>query len=353
MIRICLLALILLNQVAFADTLEGLRNSDTEGYARAIEVRYFIFPLDHAAHQDFQTEWWYLTGNLQSESGRSFGYQLTLFRNNIKAGFKANKLKSNQIYMGHFAISDIANKKFYSNEVFQREAFGLAGSTAKQTHLNNWKVSFDPFMIQAKHGDIALKLDLESLKDIVLQGNKGLSQKSNQKGNASYYYSMTDIASKGTVSIKGEEFDVTGKSWLDREWSTSALGKDQQGWDWFALQLDDAYDLMYYQLREKDGSSKQSQGSWVNPQSKKKTIERDDILIKVLDRWTSKYSKAKYPVAWQLKIPSENLDITIKAAMNNQEHEFQFSYWEGAVTISGTHNFKAIKGKGYVELTGY
>lgn len=348
-----LIIFLLVVNSASGKTIDALKASPKLGYLKADRVREFEFPRDHGPHEGFQTEWWYFTGNLLDKKGREFGYQLTIFRNNISPDFNDHELKTKQIYMGHFAISDIKRSKFYSSEIFQRGAAGLAGANNKVVWINDWQIDFEKMKISANQSGIAIDLYLKNLKNIVLQGDRGLSQKSTEIGNASYYYSFTRLESQGEITIGDENYKVTGLSWMDREWSTSALGADQEGWDWFSLQLSDDTDLMYYQLREKDGIGKHSQGSFVDQESKKRIIKKEDIVVQVLDYWVSPETKIKYPSKWQIDIAKEKLSLTITAKIKNQEHLFSYSYWEGAVSITGVHNSKKLTGNGYVELTGY
>jgi predicted secreted hydrolase len=357
MIKTYFLVLLIFSNLAVGanQAISALKNSNSKGYSRADRIKEFKFPEDHGAHPDFQTEWWYATGNLQASSGAEFGYQLTIFRNNIDPKFLAGNsgLKTNQIYMGHLAISDIKNKEFYSYEIFQRSAGSLAGSTSKETWINNWKFNWEPLKLYAKQGDIVLDLNLKAQKQIVLQGNKGLSQKSTQVGNASYYYSIPRLESTGNIQIKGKTYQVKGESWIDREWSTSSLGADETGWDWFSLQISDNWELMYYQIRNKSGISPISLGALIDPNSSKISIPHQDIELKVIENWTSPKTKISYPAKWRLVIKKHDIDLVISPLMNNQEHQFRYSYWEGAVKFTGTHAGKKINGKGYVELTGY
>ncbi|MEK9701747.1 MAG: lipocalin-like domain-containing protein, partial [Deltaproteobacteria bacterium] len=240
---------------------EALGGGDVSGYARALEPRPFSFPSDHADHPEFRNEWWYFTGNLQNEVGRPFGFQVTLFRNSLVPEVpeeSGSPWRTNQLYMGHLALSDIQEDRFYHAERFQRAALGLAGVEAQPLRiwLDDWEikgVSKDPMKWQlfAKTEEFGINLEVTPGKPLVLQGNQGLSQKGKEPGNASYYYSFTRMVASGEVTTPEGTFEVTGSSWLDREWSTSVLESNQIGWDWFALQLNDGTDLMYYQLRDK------------------------------------------------------------------------------------------------------
>jgi predicted secreted hydrolase len=338
--------------------------SDTAGYARAETVRPFTFPADHGPHPDFKTEWWYFTGNLSGPDGTPYGYELTIFRfamtppdHTDGSVSRVSNWRTNQFYMGHFAVSDGGSEQFHAFERFSRGGAGLAGAKADplRVWLEDWSMESVgpdtfPLRLRAQGTDAAIDLTVRPKKPKVLQGDRGLSQKGPGAGNASYYYSYTRLGTEGTLAVGGDTLQVTGQSWLDREWSTSALGPNQEGWDWFALQLDDGRDLMYYQLRNTDGSaSRFSEGVLVGPDGKKTTIARDDVTIDVHKTWTSVDGTHTYPVQWTLRIPSKDLDLKVQALFPNQELDnVSVRYWEGAVRVSGSHS-----GKGYVELTGY
>ncbi|MEX0999585.1 MAG: lipocalin-like domain-containing protein, partial [Thermodesulfobacteriota bacterium] len=288
--------------------------------------------------------------------GREFGYQLTFFRRALSPEEikRDSGWASNQIYFAHFALTDIKRGMFYSSERWSRGAAGLAGSQSSpfRVWIDNWSIEGDheTVKLKADDEDLSIELSLNSLKPIVLQGDKGLSQKSGEPGNASYYFSQTRINSSGTISIDGQKFEVSGLSWLDREWSTSALGQDQEGWDWFSLQLDDGREIMLYQLRLKDGGVDPfSSGSLVGVASAVITLKEEDFEIEVLDTWKSSETGIVYPSKWKVTIPEQDIELTVTPLLNNQELQVSFTYWEGAVEVSGN----GISGKGYVELTGY
>jgi predicted secreted hydrolase len=340
--------------------IEIMSLADNSGFARADKKIEFLFPKDHYAHNDFKAEWWYFTGNLEDNTGRSFGYQFTIFRNAVIPSDLLTSIRSawhgNQFYLGHLAISDISNKKFYSFELLERDAIGLAGISEKPFKLwvNNWSMEsvFDdifPMKLKAMENGVGIELTVNPIKEIVLQGDEGLSQKSLESGNSSYYYSIPRLETSGLIKIIDEEFQVHGHSWMDREWSTSALSSEQEGWDWFSLQLSNNTELMYYQLRNKDGTvSETSRASFIKEDSSKIDLLREEVMLEVLDYLQHKDSR--YPIKWLMRVPSLNLDLLIEPLMKNQVHEFYIPYWEGAVKVS-SHN--GLKGKGYAELTGY
>lgn len=329
----------------------ALRGENTEGYARAIEPREFRFPEDHGPHPEFRTEWWYYTGNLSTREGRRFGFQLTFFRSAFAPSMpeRSSQWAARQAYLAHFTVSDIEGQQFRSFERWSRGALGLAGSQGEpfRVWLEDW--STEGNRLRAAEDGVALDLTLQPGKPPVLQGERGLSQKSEEPGNASYYYSLTRMPASGTVRLGEERFEVSGLAWMDREWSTSSLGEDQVGWDWFALQLEDGRDLMLYQLRREDGTADAtSNGTLVGPRGESRHLSPSDFELEVLERWESPRSGASYPARWRLRIPSADLDLTIEPLIPDQELDVSFRYWEGAVRIEGTS-----RGRGYVEMTGY
>lgn len=344
--------------LSLADTLGA---AEDEGYARALAPRPFVFPQDHGPHPEFKTEWWYYTGNLQDAAGRRFGYQLTFFRIalNPQTVARDSAWGAQHLYMAHFALSDLAGGHFYFAERFSRAALDLAGAQASpfRVWLEDWQASGPeetfPMRLQADGADFAVDLHLHPEKPLVLQGTAGLSQKSAEEGNASHYYSFTRLSTQGQVQVGDKRFAVSGDSWLDREWSTSALAPDQQGWDWFALQLDDGQELMFYQLRLEDGTSDPaSKGIWVDEGGNGTLLRREDVTLEVVATWDSPRG-GRYPAEWSLRVPRRDLHLRVTPLLADQELNVTIRYWEGAVAISGTHAGQPVSGRGYVELTGY
>ena len=335
--------------------------SDTTGYRRATAVRPFSFPADHGPHPGYKTEWWYVTGTLTGPEAQPYGYELTLFRIGLTPPDAApdptpSDWRTNQLYMGHFAVTDGASKTFHDFERFQRAGAGLAGARADpfRVWLEDWSMastgaSTFPVRLRARANGVGVNLVLDPRKPRVLQGDRGLSQKGPGAGNASYYYSYTRLATEGTLTLGADTLSVSGESWMDREWSTSALGPDQEGWDWFSLQLDDGRDLMYYQLRRTDGSpSSFSEGVLVGPDGATTALSGSEVSLEVLDTWTSPDGTHTYPVEWTLRVPSQGLDLRITPLFPDQELDVSVRYWEGAVQVEGS-----ARGRGYVEMTGY
>jgi predicted secreted hydrolase len=345
------------------DAFSDVVSESDKGFARALKPRKFSFPLDHGAHNQYRTEWWYFTGNLRSAEGRRFGYELTFFRFALSPDAPASKSawRSNQVYMAHLTLTDVEKNRFHTDERFSRAANGLAGASDKQYQvwLYDWSASARdgtdfPLHLSAKSGDFAIDFMLTPTKGPVFQGDDGLSRKSDEPGNASYYYSYTRLATEGSVRIGGTIFSISGNSWMDREWSTSSLSNEQAGWDWFSLQLSDGSELMFYQLRRKDGRvDRNSSGSIVLADNVKVPLKAQDAAIEVLATWTSPHSKIRYPSSWRLSVPGQQLELDVVPLINDQELNVSVRYWEGAVSVKGTKNGRPVSGRGYVELTGY
>ncbi len=341
----------------------ALRAADDRGYAKALAPRDFAFPADHGPHPDFRTEWWYFTGNLASRDGRQFGFQLTFFRSALAPAMppRESAWAARQAWLAHFTVTDVAGGRFHSFERWSRGAVGLAGAQALpfRVWLQDWSAAADggpvfPLRLRAAQGEVGIDLLLRQGKPPVLQGDRGLSRKSAEPGNASYYYSLTRMPAAGTVRVGEERLAVSGSAWMDREWSTSALGPDQVGWDWFSLQLADGSELMLYRLRRRDGSADPaSSGTVIGPSGATRRLGLDDFAIEATDRWESPRSQARYPARWRLRVPSQDLDLTVTPLLADQELDVSFRYWEGAVEVEGTRAGRPVDGLGYVELTGY
>jgi predicted secreted hydrolase len=341
-----------------------LGGADTVGYARAVEARPFVFPDDHGPHPEYRTEWWYATGNLSDANGRRVGYQFTIFRSALapRAPESSSVWATNQAYMAHLAVTDAKIGEFRAFERFARGAGDLAGAQANpfRVWLEDWVLEGEggdstfPISLRASDGDVVLDLMLEAGKPLVLQGDSGLSLKGPEPGNASYYYSFTRMPTRGVVALGADTLTVSGASWLDREWSTSVLTEGQVGWDWFALQMDDGWELMVYALRMADGGAHpMSEGILVDPQGRSRRLAwGSDVQVAPLDTWISPQSGIRYPSGWRVRVPSRGWELEVDPVIADQELNLAFRYWEGAVTVRGAVE-GAVQGKGYVELTGY
>lgn len=337
-------------------------SSSPPAFAHVESPRSFTFPLDHGPHPEYQTEWWYYTGNLQTSAGEEFGYQLTIFRRALseRNGDRSAGLAAGQIYFAHFAITDASGMQV-QQERFSRGAGGLAGATGKpyRVWLEDWEIrsindSGSVVSVKAQHSGSGFDLELSSAKPVVLHGEDGLSAKSSAAGNASYYMSYTRMETEGLLTFSGEQYSVSGESWFDHEWGTSALSAQAVGWDWFGLQLDTGTELMLFQIRNADGTlDPVSGGTLIDPSGKAIRLELADIYIEAEDTWNSSDTGATYPSKWRIEIPEHEIELSVTPLISNQEMVLSIVYWEGAVRISGSIAGAQVRGSGYVELTGY
>jgi predicted secreted hydrolase len=333
-------------------------------YKLALPGRKLSLPADHYSHPDFKTEWWYYTGHLETESGKRYGYQVTFFRFGVRDRQKEMKEQPlfSELYMAHFALSDINAKKFTFRERINR-GYGEKAGAATDRYLvwnEDWKVEGGEknHRIVVSDRGTTLKLSLRSLKPAALHGDNGHSQKAQGEGRASYYYSLTRMQTEGELTINGEKENVRGVTWMDHEFGSNQLGEDQVGWDWFSIHFDNDTELMLYLIRHKDGSvDPYSSGTLVNGNGTTKHLALKDFRIEVLDRWKSPKSGANYPIKWKVTIPSEQIELQINPAFQDQElitnRSTRVTYWEGAAQISGNFKGKPVGGNGYVEMTGY
>ncbi len=336
---------------------------DTTRFARARAPRRFVFPADHGPHPEFRTEWWYVTGNLATSDDRHFGFQLTFFRFALDAASQERRSRwaADQLWMAHFTVTDSAAGTFHAAEKFQRQALGLAGAQAQpfRVWLDDWSLSSTgpglfPISLTARSDEVVLQLELQAGKPLVLQGDAGLDPKGPEPGNASYYYSFTRLPAAGHVTVDGRGVDVAGSAWFDREWSTSVLGPDIRGWDWFALQLDDGTDLMVYRLRRRDSSASPfSNGILVDASGAVvQRLTATDFTLTPAQSWRSPQSGARYTVGWDLAIPAQQIALTLRPRLPNQELDLAVRYWEGAMLASGERAGAPLAGVGYTEMVG-
>ncbi len=332
-----------------------------EGFALAAAPHAFEFPRDDGPHPDFRQEWWYLTGNLTSSQGERFGFELTIFRIALappeaRPAADPSRWRTRQVYVGHFAITDVARHTFRFAQRYERDALGLSGAVADpfRVWLDDWQIGGSPrWTVHAQQKDYELQLEVESLAAPILNGDHGLSVKASDPGAASYYYSIPRVNVRGRLVRHKVPVEVTGVAWLDREWGSGSLGANEAGWDWFAVQLDDGSALMYYSLRDKDGHrDSHSAGTWVDPTGRTRALSDKDVEITVGDHWDSPRG-GRYPSRWHVSVPSLALEADVRPVLANQELGTSPRYWEGAVDVTGGRSGAKVKGRGYVELVGY
>lgn len=332
------------------------------GFADAARPWHFVFPRDHGAHDDFQSEWWYYTGRLRARDGRRFGFELTFFRVGLRPGAHTpapgqSRWRGAELYPAHLALTDESGRRFTYVERFARAALG-AGSAASgrlDVHAGDWSLTGPaPFRLRAAADGIGLALDLTAEKPPAVHGRDGISRKAACATCASHYYSLTRLRARGTVRSAGVPIAVEGLAWMDHEFGSAELQGDQAGWDWFSIQLDDRTDLMLYRLRRKDGSlTPESSGSLVAPDGRVTALARDAVTVSATGTWTSPHTGARYPAGWRVRAAGRDLVLVpLLADQELADPAGGVSYWEGAVDVRDAATGRAL-GAGYVELTGY
>ncbi|QXI08324.1 iron ABC transporter permease [Pseudomonas tensinigenes] len=319
-------------------------------FTPVVPGRVFSFPADHGAHDGFRIEWWYVTANLKDQQGNEFGVQWTLFRSALKPLAEQAGWADQTIWLGHAAVT--SSTVHHAAERYARGGVGQAGVRLApfEAWIDDWRFASqaqDPLsdlQLSARDKDFAYQLHLTSSRPLVLQGDKGFSQKS-EEGQASYYYSQPFFQASGTLQIDGQSYTVSGPAWLDREWSSQPLTANQTGWDWFSLHLDSGEHVMLYRMRQKDGAPYLT-GTWIAADGQTQTLRRSQIQLTPQD--TAKVAGRAMPVKWSISIPDKKLDISLDALNPNAWMNLRIPYWEGPVHIRGSH-----PGQGYLEMTGY
>ncbi|PJC93336.1 carotenoid 1,2-hydratase [Aeromonas lusitana] len=344
-----------------AQDLGAVLGSGGEQFKKAQPGQTINLPTDHAAHPDYRSEWWYLTGNLKDEQGREYGLQWTLFRQGVdwqgvdkKGSIREQPLTNPwltpQLWLAQFAITDLATGKHLQDERTSRQGPGLAGASQGEYWLREWALKSQgtalfPARLSVDSAIGQLDLRVSNRKPVVLQGKSGYSEKS--PGNASFYYSFPRLNLNGTLTLDGETRKVSGQGWFDHEWSSSVLAQWQAGWDWFSLQLADGRELMLFRLRTKAGRPEPENryGILIERDGSSRLLSPKSIALTPGKTWRSPKGQP-YPIEWQLK--AADLNLTIRARQPNQAMTGRFDYWEGAVSVSGD-----AQGLGYLEMTGY
>jgi len=335
-------------------------------WKQAIGPWEWSFPRDHGSHPEFRTEWWYFTGNLSDTLARRFGYQLTFFRQGVvfKAKDPTNLWSVRDLFPGHFALTDVSGGRFAYAERLSRGGPGLAGAARNQMDvwLLNWsaRMKDNTIRIEAKDRAMEISLELTPRKPMVFHGQNGLSKKGPKEGQASYYFSYTDLATTGWIKTPTlpSPLLVKGRSWLDHEFGSNPLASNQVGWDWFSLHLSNGQDLMIYFLRCSDGSVEpSSSGTLVSSDGRATNLALSEMSVEVLDHWKSPKSGGEYPKRWKIEIPIAGIELVVNPLLADQELATEGStgvvYWEGAVDGKGRSRGQEVTCEGYVEMTGY
>jgi predicted secreted hydrolase len=345
----------------------ALVSSAQSGNELALPGYRYEFPRDHFSHPHYQTEWWYYTGNLSAANGRQFGFELTFFR--FHPDEPPRSVEHNavwfpaDVFVAHFAITDIANRRFYHTERVNRSGPGLAGANEERALIwnGNWSarwLSYQPVRqrLEGVSETAHLLIDLQSTKPIVIHGKSGISKKGSAPGEASHYYSLTRLTASGTLSFEGRAFAINGLAWMDHEFFSTVKGDPVTGWDWMCVQLNTNQELMLYRLHSKNVSlSPFSSGTLVDPSGNSEFLDSRQFVFEPMKIWHSPETGANYPIAWQIEVPARQLKLQLSTAVPAQElvNKATRSYWEGAVRYTGSEAGRPVDGSGYLELTGY
>lgn len=332
------------------------------------------FPRDHWSHPGFKTEWWYFTGHLTATDGsnRRYGYQFTFFRVGVLP--EPPRLESNwtaaDLVMGHAALTDLTEGDHVFSEVIYRAAPLLAdfppypspvivrsqsppGSEGRW--ILRWNGAAFEFHMRDDRRGVSLNLSATPVKPLVFQGPNGYSRKGSGESSASMYYSFTRLETRGEITRDGAVIPVEGQSWMDQEFGSNQLSERQVGWDWFSMQLEDQREIMIYLLRDESGKVDYGSATVIDSAGRTTYLSAGAVQVNVQDTWTSDETGARYPSSWRITLPSQDLDLTVTPLLPDQENVSRLLpglfYWEGAVSVQDVSG--RIRGRGFVELTGY
>jgi predicted secreted hydrolase len=326
-------------------------------FAEVRPGRALAFPADHGAHPDFRTEWWYATGWLERQDGRPLGFQTTFFR--VRTGIgehNPSAFAPRQLLLAHAAIADPDLGRLRHDQRIARSGLGRAGFAEGRTHvwIGDWRFeqTDDRYQARVDSDDFAYALTLVPDGPPMLNGQAGFSAKAPAPRHASYYYSRPQLAVSGTVTLDGQAQPVTGRAWLDHEWSSELLPADAQGWDWIGINLDDGGALMAFRLRRPNGAPIWAAATLRSADGQTRTPEPNEIAFEPIRRWTSPRTGIAYPIAWRVRVGNRNFEL--HPLIDDQELDSRHStgsvYWEGAVRVVEAEN---EIGRGYLEMTGY
>lgn len=326
-------------------------------YAPVVNGRRLDFPQDYGAHEDFRTEWWYVTGWLRTPQGEDLGFQVTFFRTSPHPQqHNPSAFAPRDIMIAHVALSDVKRGRLWQDQRIRRAGMGLAGAATEDADIaiEDWSLKREAEGYRAKidAAEFALDLQLSETQALLLNGEQGVSRKGADPGAESYYYSLPHLRVSGTVSRQSTAQQVTGEAWFDHEWSSEYLNPDAVGWDWVGLNLNDGAALMAFRMRGAHGEQIWAGGTYRSADGNQQSFEPAQIQFSATREWVSPRTAIRYPVEWRLQVGTRLLDI--RPLLDDQENDTRLStgaiYWEGAVRVFTQGN---EIGRGYLELTGY
>jgi predicted secreted hydrolase len=335
----------------------GVATARAADYPAVLPGATLRFPQDEGSHPEYRTEWWYVTGWLQTEDGAPLGFQVTFFRTRPTLDVQnPSAFTARQVVIAHAAVSDPGRGRLWHDQRIARAGFGLAGAAVGRTdvHVRDWHLRAEgaAFTTTVRADEFAYSLRLERRQPPLVNGRGGYSQKGPAPESASWYYSVPHLEVSGTVTRAGRTQRVTGSAWLDHEWSSAYLDPESAGWDWTGLNLDDGGALMAFRIRDKRGVQRWAAGTLRTGDGRTTTFGPADVEFVPGRTWRSPRTGILYPVEWRLR--AGTLELGLVPLMDDQESDSRITtgavYWEGAVTA--TREGRRV-GRGYLELTGY
>jgi predicted secreted hydrolase len=352
-------AVVLLSLMATASA-----SAESAEYPAVVAGHRIQLPRDEGSHPDFRTEWWYVTGWLEDETGAPLGFQVTFFR--ARPGVDENnpsRFAARQVLFAHVAVSDPRAGKLLHEERSARAGFGLAEAKTGSLDvvIDDWSLARKPasdgsarYVASVEAEGIAMQLEFIATQAPLLQGRDGFSQKGPHPLSASYYYSLPHLQTSGRVRIGKREHKVRGTAWLDHEWSSEYLETQAKGWDWAGINLDGGGALMVFRMRGAEGKPRWQSATWRrDPQGAASVFAADEVEWTGLRSWRSPRTGIEYPVEWKVRVGDRTL--LLRPLLDDQENDARGStgtiYWEGAVRAFDAAGEQV--GRGYLELTGY
>jgi predicted secreted hydrolase len=332
------------------------------GFAGAESQWHFRFPDDHGAHPEFRSETWHLTGALSDESASVYGFQLTFIRLGLAPAppQRRSAWASSQVYGALFALTDVTGGTVETFQRVSRAALGLAGAQEQPVRLwvEDWLLEAtgtDGFRLQAGAADLRLALSLTGIKPPFLQGDLEQRPGLAQRGQGGFHsYLMPRLDARGVLRIADEERPVSGTAWLDRAWGEIPVAGGQLTFNRLTLQLDDGRDLMCLDLRRRAGGGTPIPSCvMIAADGSARRFGRRQVRMEPTGEWRSPLDGTRYPVRWRILIPDQELELAVVPLVDDQELDFAFRAWSGAVSVEGVAGAVTVTGRGQLELTGY
>jgi len=341
---------------SLAAALTGAASGEVS-YAPVTAGRALSFPADYGSHPQFRTEWWYVTGWLETEQRKTLGFQITFFR--TKPDVRQDNPSSfapRQLLVAHCAISDPKRGRLWQDQRIRRAVLGLADAREGDTDvwIEGWSLKHQPqgYRAEIVADDFAFHLILAETQPMLLNGEAGVSRKGPAATAASYYYSLPHLRVVGSIARQGRSDKVSGEAWFDHEWSSEYLDGEAVGWDWTGINLSDGSALMAFRIRGPHGQQRWAGGTYRSADGNTQILRPDDVEFRAQRSWVSPRTAIAYPVEWHVRAGGHEFEL--QPLLDDQENDTRLStgaiYWEGAVRALQEER---TVGRGYLELTGY